>query len=114
MPSNTLCVECAGVVRQDERASMKGYAANWIAELQLKRLLCTDGGWYPWTPRECREWFVSSWPNYTPQKGLEQIIYELQLELGMVPTVPRHVNLCPCTTEQGKAVNAKFEELAAT
>ena len=112
MESNTLCFACSTANTKREIASFRLFREEWIEELEIKRALCVDGGWYPWTPQSCRAWFLKQWPDYTPKKEFEQIIYELQTELGLVPTVPLHRNLCPCTTEQGKAVNAKFEELA--
>jgi hypothetical protein len=112
--SNTLCAECSRKNRKNEIESSRHFRENWIAELELKRTLCLDKGWYPWTPKECRDWFTveMGWPEYTPKKEYENKIRRLQIELGIEPTVEHHANLCPCPTEgQGKSINAKFEEL---
>lgn len=94
-----------------ENESGRRYRMKWIEDLLIKVALCGEDGWFPGTPQSCRDWF-SRWPEYTPKKEYEQKIYELQKELGIEPSVPRHVNLCPCTLEQGKAVNSKFEEVS--
>lgn len=112
MRNNTLCLECSLQTHLMERERMVTFRREWISELKFQVLLCAEDGWYPWVSRECREWFISKWPDYTQKKGFEQNIYELQEELGITPTVPRWVNLCPCTLEMGRAVNRKFEELA--
>jgi hypothetical protein len=112
LPSNTLCLECSKVNQTKEIQSGITFRARWIFELTLKIALCGGDGWPFWVSKECREWFNVRWPEYTPRKGYEQDIYALQKELGIIPTVPRWINLCPCTLEMGKDVNAKFEELA--
>jgi hypothetical protein len=112
MVGQTLCLECCTANRKHELESGKAFRRQWILELEVECTLCCDDGWYPWTSQECRDWLLKMWPEYTPRKEHEQKIGELQVELGIPTTYTRWTNLCPCTPEQGKAVNAKFEQLS--
>lgn len=110
-PTITLCLECSQKNSKREEGKWRIFRENWILELEMYKALCFRDGWQPWTPVEVKEKYLKMWPNYTPQKGYEQKIYELQKELGITPTVPHHVNLCPCTTAQGKEINEMFEAI---
>lgn len=112
MKSNTLCVECSSKLYSRENMNRKSVRINRIRDLRDKIALCTASGWEPRHACCSQSWPFSMWPKYTPLKGYEQEIHELQRELGVVPDVPYHFNLCPLTQQQGKMVNALFEKVA--
>lgn len=109
--TTTLCVECSFANGKRWAESRDNNAKETIAECQIKIALCDEAGWFPWTPQEARDWFLSQWPEYSPKKEYEQHIYSIQRDMQWPITVPRHINICPCTLAQGKIVNAKFEKL---
>jgi hypothetical protein len=99
-------------ITRHEQCSRLLYYSSWILELKAKISLCAEDGWFPWVSQECRKWFTDMWPKYTQRIEYEQKIYELQRDAGLVITVPRHMHICPTTLDQGRVINAKFEQLA--
>lgn len=108
---SVLCLDCAIAIHQRERARAVAFRVEWIAELKRDIGLLDEDGWDRNIAQSCRDYFLGMWPNFTPRKGKEQAIWELERYLGLTPTVPRWINLCPMSPEQGRAVNTKFEQL---